>query len=121
MEKGLLGPLQDALTERPAESRAEAAAESGAPAGEAPKVEAGKPAAGESKPAAAEPAKIFRPTKPGGAVRVRGAEPDGEHLADLARTVRDTRAAVDDPRLSGVLDEIELRARVELAKLEAIA
>ena len=42
-------------------------------------------------------------------------------LSDLARTVRETRATVDDPRLSGVLDEIELRARVELAKLEAIA
>jgi hypothetical protein len=42
-------------------------------------------------------------------------------LADLARTVREARASIGDPRLSGVLDEIELRARVELAKLEAVA
>ncbi len=36
----------------------------------------------------------------------------------LARAVRDQRAMTDDPRLEGVLDEIETRAAVELAKLE---
>lgn len=38
-----------------------------------------------------------------------------EELARLARTARD---AVDDPRLAAILDEIDLRAAVELAKLE---
>jgi hypothetical protein len=37
----------------------------------------------------------------------------------LARAVRDQRALTDDPRLEGVLDEIETRAAVELAKLES--
>jgi hypothetical protein len=36
----------------------------------------------------------------------------------LMRAVRDQRALTDDPRLEGVLDEIETRAAVELAKLE---
>ena len=36
----------------------------------------------------------------------------------LARAVREQRALTDDPRLEGVLDEIETRAAVELAKLE---
>jgi hypothetical protein len=39
----------------------------------------------------------------------------------LTRAVRDQRALTDDPRLEGVLDEIETRAAVELAKLEAAA
>lgn len=39
-----------------------------------------------------------------------------DSLQDLARSVRQQRAAVDDPRLAEVLDEIELRAAVELAK-----
>ena len=38
-----------------------------------------------------------------------------DELAQLARTARDT---VDDPRLALVLDEIELRVAVELAKLD---
>lgn len=38
-------------------------------------------------------------------------------LERLTRLVAEQRAAVDDPRLAGVLDEIELRAAVELAKL----
>ncbi len=42
---------------------------------------------------------------------------DRDSLADLARTARDARGNVDDPHLAGVLDEIELRAKVELAKL----
>ena len=36
----------------------------------------------------------------------------------LMRAVRDQRALTDDPRLEDVLDEIETRAAVELAKLE---
>lgn len=38
-------------------------------------------------------------------------------LADLAHMVRMQRDAVADPRLASLLDEIELRAEVELAKL----
>jgi Class II flagellar assembly regulator len=41
-----------------------------------------------------------------------------EQLARLARTLREQRDAVDDPELSAILDDIELRAEVELAKLE---
>jgi hypothetical protein len=44
-----------------------------------------------------------------------------QKLDELARLVRARRERVLDPRLSGVLDEIELRCRVELAKLEAVA
>lgn len=40
-----------------------------------------------------------------------------ESLMELARTVRDRRESVADPGLAAVLDEIELRAQVELAKL----
>jgi hypothetical protein len=36
----------------------------------------------------------------------------------LRRAVRDQRDATDDPNLESVLDEIETRAAVELAKLE---
>src|SRR5580658_2246809 len=39
-------------------------------------------------------------------------------LAALSQAVRDQRALTDDPRLEGVLDEIETRAAVELAKVE---
>jgi hypothetical protein len=39
-----------------------------------------------------------------------------DELAHLARTARET---VDDPRLALVLDEIDLRVAVELAKLDA--
>ena len=39
-------------------------------------------------------------------------------LEALTRSVREQRAMTDDPRLEGVLDEIETRAAVELAKLE---
>ena len=38
------------------------------------------------------------------------------NLLDLARAVRAQRASIGDPRLAEVLDEIELRAEVELAK-----
>jgi hypothetical protein len=39
-------------------------------------------------------------------------------LDRLRRAVRDERSATDDPKLEAVLDEIELRAAVEVAKLE---
>jgi hypothetical protein len=47
---------------------------------------------------------------------------DGEleagDLDRLRRAVRDERANTEDPKLEAVLDEIELRAAVEVAKLE---
>ena len=42
-------------------------------------------------------------------------------LDRLRRAVRDERAATDDPKLEAVLDEIEVRAAVEVAKLEQAA
>jgi hypothetical protein len=42
-------------------------------------------------------------------------------LDRLRRAVRDERAHTDDPKLECVLDEIELRAAVEIAKLEQAA
>lgn len=39
-----------------------------------------------------------------------------ENLRALSAAVRAQRSAVDDPRLNEILDEIELRAEVELAK-----
>ena len=39
-------------------------------------------------------------------------------LDRLRRAVRDERAGTDDPKLEAVLDEIEVRAAVEMAKLE---
>ena len=38
-------------------------------------------------------------------------------LGQIVRLVRSRREAFDDPKLSAILDEIELRAAVELAKL----
>ena len=40
-------------------------------------------------------------------------------LAELARLVRARRIEVDDPGLLAVLDDVDLRAQVELAKYEA--
>jgi len=40
-------------------------------------------------------------------------------LRELQRAIQTQRDQIDDPRLSEVLDEIDLRAQVELAKLEA--
>ena len=40
-----------------------------------------------------------------------------ERLENLAQTLRIRRASVNDPRLIAILDEIELRAAVEIAKL----
>lgn len=39
-------------------------------------------------------------------------------LNELSKAAREQRDAVSDPRLAEVLDEIELRAEVELAKLD---
>jgi len=39
-------------------------------------------------------------------------------LSELARAARESREKAGDPRLAEVLDEIELRAEVELAKLD---
>jgi hypothetical protein len=44
-----------------------------------------------------------------------------ETIAELGRLVRDPQDSAGDPRLAGLLDEIELRAAVELAKLEQSA
>lgn len=40
-----------------------------------------------------------------------------ESLAELARTMREKREAGADPQVARLMDEIELRAEVELAKL----
>ncbi len=44
-----------------------------------------------------------------------------DQLEALDRLVREQRGQVADPRLGEILDEIELRARVELAKLDVQA
>lgn len=46
---------------------------------------------------------------------LRGAIPK-ENLMQLAKRIREGRAKVQDPRLNEILDEIELRAEVEIAK-----
>ncbi len=40
-----------------------------------------------------------------------------DRLAGLAQAIRQQRQRSDDPRLNEILDEIELRAEVEIAKL----
>ncbi|MBX3485927.1 flagellar assembly protein FliX [Phenylobacterium sp.] len=52
-------------------------------------------------------------------ISLLGGELDPGQLDQLTRTIREQRAATDDPRLEGILDEIETRAAVELAKLQA--
>jgi len=52
-------------------------------------------------------------------VALLGGELSQSQLDGLARAVREQRSATDDPKLEAVLDEIETRAAVELAKLEA--
>lgn len=54
-------------------------------------------------------------------VAVLGGELTVADLERLRRAVRDTRDRTEDPGLEGVLDEIETRAAVELAKLEYAA
>ena len=39
-------------------------------------------------------------------------------LQELARTIREARGEPLDPKMSDILDDIELRAKIELAKLE---
>ena len=51
-------------------------------------------------------------------VGLLGGELTMSDLDRLRRAVRDERAHTDDPNLEAVLDEIELRAAVEVAKLE---
>lgn len=51
-------------------------------------------------------------------VALLGGELNPAQLDRLARVVREQRASTDDPALESVLDEIETRAAVELAKLE---
>jgi hypothetical protein len=41
------------------------------------------------------------------------------HVDLLRRSVRDARESVDDPALQALLNEIELRAEVEIAKFDA--
>lgn len=52
-------------------------------------------------------------------VALLGGELSASQVERLARTIREQRMETDDPKLEGVLDEIETRAAVELAKLEA--
>lgn len=56
-----------------------------------------------------------------GEVRIALIDGDISHstLDKLSRAIREQRESIDDPRLEGVLNEIETRAAVELAKLEA--
>ena len=51
-------------------------------------------------------------------IALLGGDLDAGQLDRLARAVREQRAATEDPKLEGILDEIETRAAVELAKLE---
>lgn len=51
-------------------------------------------------------------------IALLGGELSHAQLEGLGRAIREQRAATDDPKLEGLLDEIETRAAVELAKLE---
>jgi len=46
---------------------------------------------------------------------LRGAIPK-ENLIEMAKRIRTARTKVQDPQLNAILDEIELRAEVEIAK-----
>ena len=52
-------------------------------------------------------------------VALLGGELSQAQLDRLSRAVREQRSATEDPKLEAVLDEIETRAAVELAKLES--
>ena len=51
-------------------------------------------------------------------VALLGGDLSGADLDKLQRAIREERTNTDDPRLEAVLDEIEVRAAVEIAKLE---
>ncbi|RAK52338.1 flagellar assembly protein FliX [Phenylobacterium deserti] len=51
-------------------------------------------------------------------VALLGGDLSGAELDRLQRAIREERTNTDDPRLEAVLDEIEVRAAVEIAKLE---
>ena len=42
-----------------------------------------------------------------------------QKLMDLSRVIQSRKVQVDDPKLAEILDEIDLRAQVELAKLQS--
>jgi len=52
-------------------------------------------------------------------IALLGGELGPSQLDALARAVKEQRSATDDPKLEAVLDEIETRAAVELAKFQA--
>ncbi len=52
-------------------------------------------------------------------IALLGGELSQSQLDNLTRAIREQRAGTDDPKLEAVLDEIETRAAVELAKLES--
>ena len=54
-------------------------------------------------------------------IALLGGELGSHQLQRLTRTIREQRSATEDPKLEAVLDEIETRAAVELAKLETQA
>jgi hypothetical protein len=51
-------------------------------------------------------------------VSILGGGVSREQVARLSQALREHRDAVDDPALNTLLDDVELRAEVELAKLE---
>lgn len=53
-------------------------------------------------------------------VSLLGGDLSTHDLDRLSRAIREERSATDDPKLEGLLDEIETRAAVELAKLESV-
>jgi class II flagellar assembly regulator FliX len=51
-------------------------------------------------------------------IALLGGDLNQGQLERLGRAIRDQRSATEDPKLEALLDEIETRAAVELAKLE---
>ncbi len=51
-------------------------------------------------------------------IALLGGDLSTAQLNNLSHAIREQRSATDDPKLEGLLDEIETRAAVELAKLE---
>jgi hypothetical protein len=52
-------------------------------------------------------------------IALLGGDLSTAQLDRLARAIREQREATDDPKLEGILNDIETRAAVELAKLES--